>query len=438
MNWQKITNTLITILVTACAVFAFFAGENIETISMQNPETIGSDSLISFKITGKIDPKSLQESFSISPKTEFSVDVSANLVSVIPKTSLIPGITYKIKFKGKVMGTLDKIQELEKEFSVSARRPRIAAMELFDDGSTGLTIFDFSGERVGTFGNNLGNLISFAFSPNADFAVCSFTKQPLPPQKTGEDFSPETDVYLINVIDNTSRMLNLPKGFCYKNFAWSPKNRAIMAVQAKGKSNRIVVFDTNGNYNPLFEEESFVLENNTPLLFSKDSTILGWLDISKKSFVTLNLANYKITTHRLGHHASRVSLAPSGDFLLSEDISAGLLHGVFIGDSSNNTGKPIIGVSGKAGVHPYISTDGTHVVWVSGNHLIVKNLVDFEELEYDLGEIPRFPIISADAMGIIYTAQDDRAWLFDTQSRESKILCRLFSNEFGTALVFVP
>lgn len=438
MNWQKTTNMIIALLVASCIIFALFSGENVETISMQNPEIIGSDSLISFKITGKIDPKSLQDSFSISPKTEFSVDVSANLVSVIPKTSLIPGITYKIRFKGKVMGTLDKIQELEKEFSVSARRPRIAAKEMFDDGSTGLTIFDVSGERIGTFGKNLGNLISFAFSPNADFAVCSFTKQPLPPQKTEEDFSPETDVYLINIIDNTSRLLNLPKGYCYKNFAWSPKNRAIIAIQTKEKSNRIVVFDTNGNFNPLFEDESFVLENDTPLLFSKDSAILGWLDMSKKSFTTLNLANYKITTHRLGYNTSRVSLAPSGDFLLSEDISAGLLHGVFIGDSSNNAGKPIIGVSGNAGVHPYASTDGMHVVWVSGNHIIVKNLVDFEEFEYDLGETARFPVISADTIEIIYTTQDDKALLFDTQSKESKTLCKLFSNEFGTSLVFVP
>lgn len=438
MSWQKTTNIIIAVLVAACAILALLSGENRESVTMHSPGTIGSDSLISFKITGKIDPKKLAESFTITPKTDFAVDISSDLINLIPKTSLVPGEVYIIKFRGQLLGTLDKVQELEREFTVTVREPRVAVRELFEDGTTSLTLFDLNGTRLKTLGKDLGNLVSFAFSPEADEVVCSFSKEPMPQGFDIQEFSPDTEVHIINTENGKSRKLGLPDGFCYRNLAWSPKSKAIFALQAKGNSNRIVVFDTQDNYNALFEDENFVLGSSTPLLFSKDSTILVWFDISKKGFTALNLASYKITTHPFGQIPSRFSLSPSGDFLLASETSSDTLYGVFIGPTTNQAGKPVIGVNGEVGHHPYAVSDGINAVWAQDRAIVVKNMVNFEPREFLLDETPFYPTISADAGNIIYISQDNRAKIIDAATKETADLCNVVFDSFGLGATFVP
>lgn len=250
-------------------------------------------------------------------------------------------------------------------------------------------------------------------------------------------FNPETDVYLVSVESGTGRKLNLPGGFCYRNLSWSPKSKAIVALQTKGGSHKIVVFDTQGNFNPLFEDEAFVLSGSTPLLFSKDSTILVWFDSSKKSFTALNLANYKVTTHPFGQTLSRLSLSPSGDFLLADENETGLLFGVFIGPTANQAGKPVIGVNGETGRHPFASSDGINAVWTQDNAIVLKNLTSFEPREFLLDEAPLFPSVSADASTIIYMA-DNRAKALNTSTKQAIDLCDVIADGFGFGAAFVP
>lgn len=438
MSWQKTTNIIIALLVAACAILALLSGENRESVTMHSPGTIGSDSLISFKITGKIDPKKLADSFSITPRTDFVVDISSDLINLIPKTSLVPGEVYTIKFNGQLLGTLDKVQEVEQEFRVTVREPRIAVREQFEDDMTGLTLFDLNGSRLKTLGKDLGNLVSFAFSPEANEVVCSFSKEPMPQGFDIQEFNPDTQVHIISTENGKGRKLGLPEGFCYKNLAWSPKSKAIFALQTKGNSNKIVVFDTQDNFNTLFEDENFVLGSSTPLLFSKDSTILVWFDISKKSFTALNLASYKITTHPFGQIPSRFSLSPSGDFLLASETNSDTLYGVFIGPTINQAGKPVIGVNGEVGRHPYAGSDGINAVWSQNNAIVIKNMVNFEPRESLLDEVPLYPIISADTGSIIYISQENRAKIIDFSAKETIDLCEVVSDSLGLGATFVP
>jgi WD40 repeat protein len=439
MNWQNTTNIIILILVTACVVLALLSGENKETITMQSPGTIGSDSLISFEITGKIDMKTLQDSFVIEPKTEFLLDVSSSRINLIPKTSLIPGKTYRIKFKGQILGTLGKEQELEQEFTVEVRKPKIAVLETHDDITKGLSIFTLDGKRETSFGDGLGNLLSFSFSPEADEVVCSFIKEPLPTtdNKNDNDSNRETDVHVINTATGDARKMDLPKAQ-YKNLVWSPKGRAIAAIQNIKGTNRIVFFDTEGNFNRLYEDENVILSNDTPLLFSKDSVLLVWFDDIKESFAVLNLANYRMTS--FGHNVipSRISLSPLGDFLFSDNPDKTELYGVFIGPSANQAGKPVVAIDGQTGAQPFAVSDGINAVWARENFIVAKNLTTLSTREHSLEETPFYPSISADSETILYLNLDGYVKLLDVKTGDVISLCPTTRDKFGTGFVFVP
>ncbi len=432
-NWNRLWATVFGILLAVLVVFVLLTNNSSPRLVMTTPKEIGATSIVSFSFPGKIDPQRIGAMFSVDPPVPFQIDLSGGLVNFIPKMIFEVSKTYKITVKGEFLGQFGKAVFLNQEFEVSVRRPRVAVRERTVEGHLVLTLFDDEGNRARSFGEELGELWSFCVSPSGDEAICSFAGAGTPAIAN----DPPTKVFAINLASGRAERIGLPEGVCYKSLAWSPKGKLVVAL-AGNHDTRIWVFGKDGKNNPLFADEGYSLKNDTPLVFSRDSQKLAWVDMNRKNFMALNLSNYKIVRVPVFGNQSSLSISPLGEMLFSDSADSGLMVGAFISANPSVCGKPVPSIDGKEGRNPSASDDGKSVVFVSDQSVEVSELASLskKELAPNLGNVSH-PKLSP-ANDTFITLQDDKAVLFNIGTGTNKTLCKTPSDAFGRNLVFTP